>query len=62
MDNDSKYACEVIDAALFSSDLFHRYDYIQELEEYIERWKRQIGQIRLGLKSEPEEEDHDNDA
>jgi len=38
-------ACEIIDAALFSGDSFFRKEPREMLAEYIDSWRRRIGQI-----------------
>ena len=39
-------AFDSIDAGFFSGDSFHDADILDEIEKYMERWKREIENIR----------------
>lgn len=42
-------AVDSIDADLFSSDVFERYDRIEEMQRYIERWSVKLNKIKAEL-------------
>ena len=46
-----------VDAAMFSGDTFTTRENIEELEEYINRWNRQIIQNKLAIIEDELEED-----
>lgn len=48
------YACENIDAGLFSSDTFHNKDDLCELKKYLRRWDHEVKNIEEMLKEDNE--------
>jgi len=44
-----KEACEQIDAGLFSSDSFHNSKAIEDIDYYIQRWLKEVKNIKQML-------------
>lgn len=44
-----KESCENIDAAFFSSDIFHNTNSLEEIEEYLDHWTREVKSIKETL-------------
>jgi len=44
-------ACEEIDAALFSGDAFYTEKDLAEFQQYLDRWNREVENIKEGMES-----------
>ena len=47
-------ACEQIDAGFFSGDTFHSRESLEEIEDYIKRWQREIENIKQMRENHPD--------